>query len=54
VGRPVLRWQEDLDNDLLELKMKRRKENAKNMDKWALSMKNANVLREPCDQGFSK
>jgi hypothetical protein len=47
---PVLRWQEDLDNDLLELKMKKRKENGKNGDKWAPFMKNAYVLREPCDQ----
>jgi hypothetical protein len=38
------------------MKMKRRKENANNGDRWTLFMKKANVevLRESCDQELSK
>jgi hypothetical protein len=44
-GRPRLRWMEDVKKNLLEMKVKRRRQKAVDKEEWASIIKKAQVLR---------
>jgi len=43
-GRPRLRWMEDLEKDLLEMKVKRWRQKAVDKEEWASVFKEAKAL----------
>jgi hypothetical protein len=47
VGRPRLRWLDDVENDLRVMKIKRWRKNAQNRKEWASVIKEAKVLKGP-------
>ena len=53
-GRPRLRWMEDVEKNLLEMKFKRWRQKAVNKEEWASIIKEAKVLRESYSQGVCK
>jgi hypothetical protein len=52
--RPRLRWLEDAENDLRELKMKMWRRKTYNTNECACVVKEAKVLREPQRQPVNK
>jgi hypothetical protein len=46
-GRPRLRWLEDVEKDLHEMKVKRWQQKAVNREEWASVIKEAKAHREP-------
>ena len=46
-GRPRLRWMEDLEKDLADMKVKRRRQKAVDKEEWASIIKEAKALRDP-------
>jgi len=53
-GRPRLRWMENVEKDLLELKFKRWRQKAVDKEEWASIIKEAKALRGPYSQGLCK
>jgi hypothetical protein len=49
VGRPRLRWLDDVENDLRVMKIKRWRKKAQNRE-WASVIKEAKVLKGPQSQ----
>jgi hypothetical protein len=47
VGRPKLRWLDDMENDLRVMKVKSWRKRAQNREEWASVIKEAKVLRGP-------
>jgi hypothetical protein len=47
VGRPKLRWLDDVENNLRVMKIKRWRKKAQNREEWASVIKEANVLKGP-------
>jgi hypothetical protein len=47
VGRPRLRWLDDVENDLRVMKITRWRKNAQNREEWASVSKKAKVLKVP-------
>jgi hypothetical protein len=47
VGRPRLRWLDDVENDLRVMKIKRWRKKAQNREEWASVIKEVKVLKEP-------
>jgi hypothetical protein len=54
VGRPRLRWQDDVENYLRVMKVKRWRKKAQNREEWASIIKEAKVLKGSYSQGASK
>jgi hypothetical protein len=54
VGKPRLRWLEDLENDSGELKVNTWRQKANKRDELASVLKGATVLGGPYSQGVSK
>ena len=52
-GRPRLRWLEDAEKGLWEMKVKRRRQKAVDKEEWASVMKEVKALRRPYSQGVS-
>jgi hypothetical protein len=48
-----MRWVEDVENDLRELKVKRWRQNPNNREEWTLVVKESEVRRGPQNQGAS-
>jgi len=46
-GRPRLRWLEDAEKDLREMKVKRRRQKAVDREEWVSVIKAAKALRGP-------
>jgi hypothetical protein len=46
VGRARLRWLEDEENDLQELKVKKWRQESNNTEEWTSALKEAKVLEE--------
>jgi hypothetical protein len=47
MGRPRLRWLEDVENDLREMKIKRWRQKAVGREEWVSVIKGAKALRGP-------
>jgi hypothetical protein len=47
VGRPRLRWLNDVENDLRVMKVKRWRKKAQNREEWVSVIKEAKVLKGP-------
>jgi hypothetical protein len=54
VGRSRMRWLEDAENDLQELKMKRLNQKTNNKEEWTSAVKEAKVLGRLYNQGVNK
>jgi hypothetical protein len=52
--RPRLRWLEDVENGLREVKVKRWRQTAVDREEWASVIREAKPLRGPQSQGVSK
>jgi hypothetical protein len=52
--RPRLRWLEDVEKDLQEMKVKRWHEKAVDREEWVSVIKKAKSLRGPHSQGVSR
>jgi len=46
-GRPRLRWQEDVEKDLREMKDKRWRQNVVDKEEWGSVLKEAKALKGP-------
>jgi hypothetical protein len=46
-GRPRLRWQEDVEKDLREMKVKRWRQNIVDKKEWGSILKDAKALKGP-------
>jgi hypothetical protein len=53
MGRSGLRWLEDVDNDLPEMKNKRWRQKAVDSAEWASIIKDAKAVSGPYSQGVS-
>ena len=53
MGRPRLRWLEDDEKDLWEMKVKRSRQKAVDREEWVSVMEEAKGLREQYSQGES-
>jgi hypothetical protein len=53
MGRPRLRWLEDVQKDLWEMKVKIWWQRAADREEWASVIKEAKALRGPQSQGVS-
>ena len=51
---PRLRWLEDVQKDLWEMKVKRRQQKTVNMEEWASVIKEAKALRGLQSQGVNE
>jgi hypothetical protein len=47
VGRPRLRWLDDVKNDVRVMKIKKWRKKAQNREEWASVIKEAKVLKGP-------
>jgi hypothetical protein len=47
VGRPRLGWLDDVENDLIVMKIKRWRKKAQNREQWASVIKEVKVLEGP-------
>jgi hypothetical protein len=47
LGRPRLRWPDDVENDLRVMKVKRWRKKAQNREEWSSNIKEAKVLKRP-------
>jgi hypothetical protein len=54
IGRPRLRWLEDVEKDLREMKVKRWQQKARNRAQWASVIKDAKAVTGTYSQGVSK
>jgi hypothetical protein len=52
--RPKLRWLENVQKDIWEMKVKRRRQRAVDREEWASVIKETKALRGPQSQGVSK
>ena len=53
-GRPGLRWLEDVEKDLQEMKVKKWRQKSIDREEWASVMKEAKAVRGPYSQGVTK
>jgi len=53
IGRPRMRWLEDVERDLCEMKVKRWRQKAVDRDEWASVIKEAKNVREPYSEGVT-
>jgi len=54
IGRPRMRWMEDVERDLWEMKVKRWRQKAVDREEWAFVIKETEAVRGPCSQGVSE
>jgi hypothetical protein len=47
IGRPRLRWLDDVENDSRVMKVKRWREKAENREEWTFVIKEAKVFKGP-------
>ena len=52
--RPTLKWLEDVEKDLWEMKFKRQQQRAVDREEWVSVIKEVKALRGPQSQGVSK
>jgi hypothetical protein len=52
-GRPRLRWLEDMEKDLWEMKVKKWQQKSVNRESWASVIKGAKAVRELESQGVN-
>jgi hypothetical protein len=51
MGRPTLKWMEDLEMNLREMKVKRLPQKVVDREEWVSNIKEATALRRPQSQG---
>ena len=49
-----MRWMEDVERDLWEMKVKRWRQKAVDREEWAFVIKETEAVRGPCSQGVSE